>query len=162
MVANADDYHSGKNHFSVKFDSDWKKTESPETTIELALVPNSATCSTVAFISFGAYYDSRMKDVSTDVFMKVANGKAITGQIKATPFIRDFSLIREGRTKLGDSDAYEVLMKYTHTGGPRFRHSFITFNKGFFYNISFHSTPESYESDFKVAKKIFATFRFTD
>ena len=160
-VANASEHQSDKNWFTIKYDSDWKSKTSPDLTIELALVPNSDACSAVGFLSIGAIYDQKFSGVTTDDFLKVATGEAITRQVKSFPGVSDFKLLREGKAKLGDVNAYEVLISYTTPAGARYRHTFVTFNRGYTYNVSFHSTPESFKSDFEVAKKVFRTFKFT-
>ncbi len=160
-AASAGEYQSGTNRFTIKYDSDWKTTASPDLTIELALIPNSGACSSIAFLSVGAFYDQKLSGITTDDFLKVATGDAITRHIKNTPLVSNFKLLREGKAKLGDVNAYEVLMSYTTPKGARYRHTFVTFNKGYMYNVSFHSSPESYRSDYEVAKKVLKTFKFT-
>lgn len=155
------DYQSSKNRFAIKYDSEWKTTTSPDTTIEIALVPNTSAISSTAFLSVGAIYDQSLSGITTEEFVKAATGEIITRQIKKMPIVSDFKVIREGKAKLGDVSAYEVLMSYTTPSGARYRHTFVTFNKGYMYNASFHSTPESFKSDFEIAKKVFKTFKFT-
>lgn len=160
-VASAGEYQSAKNRFTIKFDSDWKTTASPDLTIEIALVPNSDACSSRAFLSVGAFYDQTLSGMTVDDFLKIATGEVITRQVKNMPSVTNLKVIREGKTKLGDVNAYEVLMSYTSPAGAHYRHTFVTFNKGYLYNASFSSTPESFKSDFEVAKKVFKTFRFS-
>lgn len=160
-VANGSEYRSDKNQFTISYDSDWKTSASPDLTIEIALVPNSAACSSTAFLSIGALYDQRLSRMTTDDFLKIATGEAITGQVKKMPVVTNFKLLREGKVKLGEVNAYEVLMSYTTPAGARYRHTFMTFNKGYVYNASFHSTPENFKADFEISKKVFKTFKFT-
>ncbi len=160
-VASAGEYQSAKNRFTIKFDSGWKTTASPDSTIEIALVPNSDSISSTAFLSVGAFYDQKLSGMTTDDFLKAATGEVITRQIKKMPSVTNFKVVREGKVKLGDVNAYEVLMSYTTPAGARYRHTFVTFNRGYIYNASFDSTPESFKSDFEVAKKVFKTFKFT-
>ena len=94
-------------------------------------------------------------------FLKIVNGQTLTRDMKSQPIVANFKLLREGKAKLGDADAYEVLMSYTTPAGARYRHTFLTFNRGYMYNASFNSTPESFKSDFEIAKKVFKTFKFT-
>jgi len=160
-VANAGDYKSDHNRFTIKYDSDWKTTRSPDLTIEIALVPNSDASSPTAFLSVGATYDQTLVAVTTEDFLKVASSAAITRHIKSMPIVTNFKVLREGKAKLGDVNAYEVLMSYTTPAGLRYRHTFMTFYRGYMYNASFHSTPESFKSDFEIAKKVFTTFRIS-
>ncbi len=160
-VASAGEYRSDKNHFSIKYDSDWKTTTSPDVTIELALVPNSDVCSSTAFLGVGAFHDQQLSGITTDDFLKAATGEAITRGVRNTAWGSNFKLLHEGKAKLGDVNAYEVLMSYSRLGSTCYRHTFITFSKGYVYNVSFNSTPEKFNSDFEVAKKVLKTFKFT-
>ena len=160
-LAGAGEYQSNKNRFSLKYDTDWKATTSPDVTVEIALVPNSDACSSTAFLSAGALYDQQLSGLTTDDVVSHTTGEAVTRQVKNMGFVSEFKLLHEGQSKLGDVNAYEVLMRYTTPEGARYRATFVTFNKGFFYNVSFTSTPSSFKSDFEVAKKVLKTFKFT-
>ena len=159
----ASEYQSDKSHFSVKFDSNWKTSMTFEPNVELILVPNSNACSSTASITFGAMYDPKTRGLSAEILLKAVNGDIITRDIKNMPFIKDFMILNEGKTKLGQANAYKVLMSYTTPSRDvRQRKTFVTFNKGFFYNVSFHSTAKSFKSDYDIAEKVLKTFKLED
>src|SRR5207247_8131005 len=107
------EYRSVKNHFSIDFGPDWKTAASSDSTIEVALVPNSDVCSLTAFLSVCASYNAELRNNSIEDFLKITSGEVIARHVKSAPFVSDFKLLQEGKAKLGKVQAYEVLMRYT-------------------------------------------------
>ena len=159
--ANAESYTGNKNNFSIVLNDDWTIIETPDMSTDVMFGCIAKSCDDSSNLAFGTFFNYQLKDGKQSEFLMHANGSVITTNIRNNPFVKNLKILREGRTKLGNTNAYEVLMSYEYTDGrKRIRHTFMTFNAGYVYNISFHSTPTNYEKDFQLAKPVLSTFRF--
>ena len=154
----AEKYNSEKLKFSIEYDENWKYVSTPEKIVDYTLFCISENCSKDTNIAFGGFYNPKLKNLKVDKFLMAASARAITTNIR--PYVKKLKVIREGRVRLGRTKAYEVLMNYEALGRKRTRHTFMTFNKGYVYNISVHSSPVYYERDIKLAMEMIRTFRF--
>ncbi len=161
--ATATEYASPTKHYKVQYDSNWKSVNSPDRSVDLMLACVSDNCDKTSNIAISVFFNYKLKNETQMNFFRHADGKVITQNVRNKRFVKNFRLIKEGKVSIGNTDAYEVLMSYEYTDGrKRIRHTYMTFNKGYIYNISFHSVPKSYESGLKLSKPLLASFKFTN
>jgi len=162
-LSHAAQYESTAIHYTIRYDATWEKVSTPEYTIDLMIACHSNACSKDSNLTIGATYTPQLAKGTMADFLKNMRGQGavITTNVSSQPFVTDFKIIREGQTKIGQIPAYEVVMKYKYVDGrQRTRHTFMTFNKGYIYNLSFHSTPNNYEKDFKLILPVLNSFQF--
>ena len=158
----AETYASPKNRFTLTYAFPWAPAKMVDQEVELSLLCEKSVCGPTALLSVGAFFDSSLKAGTLSDFLKNANGEAITQRVRASPMIERVNILREGRTKLGQVDAYEVVAEMTIQGGrKRIRHTIMTFNAGFVYTFAIGAPPDSHQKALDAAKPVLAAFRLT-
>lgn len=156
----ADQTHENTNPpYVIRYDKSWELVPGAEPGVDV-FACGPPHCKSRSTITIGAVYMSQLRDADPKLSMQLASSKLITAQLKAIPMVDSFRVLREGKTRLGQSDAYEVVLEIKLTNGVvRKRHSYSAFSKGYFYNVSFHSDPGTYEADFRRAKVVLDSFQ---
>jgi hypothetical protein len=150
--AYAEEFKSSSNRYSVGYVAPWKPISLPDPSSELFLLCDEKVCGSKVLLSFGAYLEPALKSGKLNDLI-IQNVRSNSGVAKAV-------ILREGRTKLGIRDAYEVVAELTlQSGQKRIRHTFMTFNAGYVYNVSLGCPPELHERAVKNAQQVLATYR---
>ncbi len=162
LQAVAQAYSSPKNRFALSYSAPWVPTSMVDQEMEFFLLCEKTVCGPTVLLSAGAFFDTNLKSGALTDFLKHATGETITQRMRASPMIDKVAILKEGRTKLGQVDAYEVVAEMTIQGGrKRIRHTFMTFNAGYVYTLALGSPPESHKKALETVKPVLATFRFT-
>lgn len=154
-------FKSAANRFGIEYFAPWKKISLPDPSSELFLICDEAVCGPKALLSFGAYFDTNLKSGKVADFLRHANGNTIVQNVRSAPGVASVKILREGRVQLGVAEAYEVLAEITlQSGQRRIRHTFMTFNGGYVYNVSLGCPPENHERALSKAQPVLAAFKF--
>jgi len=158
----ATEYTSPTKHYKIQYDSNWEPVNSPDKSIDLMLACVANNCEETN-IAISSFFNYQLKNETLKEFLRHADGKLITQNVRNKRFVKSFKIMKEGKAVLGNTDVYEVLMSYEYSDGrKRIRQTYMTFNKGNVYNMSFHSTPDTYESGLRLSKSVLGTFKFTN
>jgi hypothetical protein len=161
VTASSEPFNSVSNRFAIEFSSPWKRISLPDPSGELFLLCDEAACGPKALLSFGAYFDTNLKSGKVADFLRHANGNTIVQNVRSAPGVASVKILREGRARLGPAEAYEVLAEITlQNGQKRTRHTFMTFNAGYVYNVSLGCPPENHEKSLNKAQAVLAAFKF--
>ena len=160
--AAAQSYASPGNHFALKYSQPWAPTAMVDQEMEVFLLCDRAVCGPTALLSAGAFFEPNLKSGTLADFLKHANGDAITQRVRASPMVEKVVIIKEGKTRLGSIDAYEVVAEVSIQGGrKRIRHTFMTFNSGYVYTLALGAPPETHKKALEAVQPVLASFRFT-
>ena len=158
--ANAETFRSAANRFSVDYVAPWKAITLPDPSGELFLLCDERECGPKVLLSFGAFLEPALKAGKLVDFLANAKGETIVQNIRSAPGVAKVSVLREGRSRLGPLEAYEVLSEITLLSGQkRLRHTFMTFDSGHVYNVSLGCAPELHPKALDKARAVLATFR---
>jgi hypothetical protein len=156
----ADTYQSASNRFAVDYIAPWKAIALPDPTGELFLLCEEKECGPRVLLSFGAFLEPALKSGKLTDFLANAKGETILQNVRSARGVVKVSLLREGRARVGSTDAYEVLAEITlQSGQKRLRHTFMTFDSGYIYNVSLGCAPELHANALVKARAVLATFR---
>lgn len=156
----AEPYNSPSNRFSVVFSVPWARTNLPDPSAELFVLCEPSTCGPAVLLAFGAFFDPNLKGGKLADFLRHANSTTITQEVKQSPMVDKVVVLKEGRTRLGSAEAYEVLSEITlKSGGKRMRHTFMTFNAGYVYSVSLGCPPEAHAKALAAAQLVLNSFR---
>ena len=162
LQAAAQAYSSPKNRFALSYSTPWATTAMVDQEVEIFLLCEKSVCGPTVLLSAGAFFDPNLRTGALSDFLKHATGEIVTQRLRTTPMIQKVTILKEGRTKLGRVDAYEVVAEVTIQGGrKRIRHTFMTFNAGYVYTLALGSLPEAHQKSLETVKPVLATFRFT-
>jgi hypothetical protein len=161
VTCRADPYTSPSNRFSVAFNAPWARTSLPDPSAELFVLCEASACGPTVLLSFGAFFDPNLKGGKLADFLRHAKGEVITQEVRQSPMVSKVAILREGRTRLGKAEAYEVLAELTLASGKkRMRHTFMTFNAGHVYSVSLGCPPEAHAKALAAAQPVLNSFRF--
>ena len=156
----AESFRSAANRFSVNYIAPWKAISLPDPSGELFLLCDERDCGPKVLLSFGAYLEPALKAGKLADFLAHAKGEVIVQNVRTAAGVAKVSVLKEGRTRLGAVEAYEVLAEITlQSGQRRLRHTFITFDSGHVYNVSLGCAPELHAGALGKAQAVLATFR---
>ncbi|ODS29725.1 MAG: hypothetical protein SCARUB_05170 [Candidatus Scalindua rubra] len=160
-VLQPNEYHSQNNQFLFRYGKHWDlKTNVPEPGLEVMLICADSLCGFGTNITFGILYDEVTTTLSQKKVLSIANSRQITTNILNNPLVTSVIVKNEGKTRLGNQPAYQVVMtvKYIN-GNERVRHSFITFSVGYWYNVSINADPYNYTVAMTTAQSVLDSFR---
>lgn len=161
-TASGGTYVSQRNHFSITYDDNWSRSDLPYFgKVELTLECTSGICSKDTNVSISAYYEWKLRDASFKEFVEFVDLwlKQNASKFKNVDIMKDIKILRKSHTKLGTMDAYEIIMKYNTFGLERIRHDYWILNRGYLYALTYIGFPENHDTDFKVVKEVFSTFK---
>lgn len=160
-VVAAERYTSLDNRFAITISPPWEQTRQPDPTAELFLLCSEAACGPKVLLSVGALFDPNLRNGALSDFLDQVNGKIITRDLWKFAPVAHVSIVREGRTILGATEAYEVLSEITlRNGQKRMRYTLMTFNAGFVYSMNLGFPPEGQAKALSEVKKVLSTFQF--
>jgi hypothetical protein len=160
-IAGAEQFRSSVSRFSVDYAAPWKVVSVPDPSAELFLLCDEKECGPRVLLSFGAYLQPELKAGKLSDFLKHAKADLILQNIRAAPGVAKVTVLREGQSRLGQVEAYEVVAEVAlTTGQKRIRHTFLTFNAGYVYNASLGCAPELHARSVAKAQTVLATHRF--
>jgi hypothetical protein len=158
----AETYRNTAHHYAITFGDDWKRREAPEGSSDLILLCINSTCGKSTSLEIGARYFPQIRDRSAEDFLKNIDVDRLTQLIQQMPQVEELKILHEGRTTVGVAQAYEVVIEFRYREGAAIRqrimHTFVTFDRGNVYKISFYSYSADYERDFALARDVLATF----
>ena len=158
--AAAEAFRSANNRFVVDFIAPWKVITLADPTSELFLLCDEKECGPKVLLSFSAFLEPALKAGKLADFLANAKSEAVLQNVRSAPSVMKVSVLREGRSRIGSVEAYEVLAEITlQSGQKRIRHTFITFNSGYIYSISLGCAPELHVKALGKAQAVLATFR---
>ena len=124
------------------------------------LLCDEKECGPKVLLSFGSFLEPALKSGKVADFLANAKSEMILQSLRSAPGVAKVSVLREGRSRLGSTDAYEVLAEITlQSGQKRLRHTFMTFDSGYIYNVSLGCAPELHAKALGKAQAALATFR---
>ena len=160
-IASAEQFRSNASRFSVDYAAPWKAVSLPDPSAELFLLCDEKECGPRVLLSFSAYLQPELKSGKLSDFLKYATADMILQNVRTAPGVAKVSVLREGRSRLGQVEAYEVVAEVVlSTGQKRIRHTFLTFNAGYVYNASLGCAPELHARSVMKAQTVLATHRF--
>jgi hypothetical protein len=158
--AAAETFRSSVNRFAVDYIAPWKAITLPDPTSELFLLCDEKECGPKVLLSFGAFLEPALKSGKLADFLANAKSETILQNVRSAPGVVKVSVLREGRSRMGSTDAYEVLAEITlQSGQKRLRHTFMTFDSGYIYDVSLGCAPELHAKALGNAQAVLATFR---
>ena len=158
--AAAETFRSTSNRFVVDYIAPWKAITLPDPTGELFLLCDEKECGPKVLLSFGAFLEPALKSGKLADFLANAKSEAILQNVRSAPGVIKVSVLREGRSQIGSTGAYEVLAEITlQSGQKRLRHTFMTFDSGYIYNVSLGCSPELHPKALGKAQAVLSTFR---
>ena len=158
--AAADTFRSTSNRFAVDYIAPWKAIALPDPSSELFLLCEEKECGPKVLLSFGAFLEPALKSGKLADFLANAKSETILQNVRSAPGVSKVSVLREGRSRIGSIDAYEVLAEITlQSGQKRLRHTFMTFDAGYIYNVSLGCAPELHVKALGKAQAVLASFR---
>lgn len=153
------EYRSNSGRYSMRYGNGWSLTSTPEPGVDAMLVCNANFCGEGSSITFGVRYDPQTSATPANQILSLANSNLLTAQVRGSPLVSSVTIHEEGRTRLGALPAYQVRMTVRFVNGlVRIRHTFFTFSRGYWYNISLHADPEKYEMASKASQQVLSTF----
>lgn len=160
-TVSAEQFRSNANRFSVDYAAPWKAVSLPDPSAELFLLCDEKECGPRVLLSFSAYLEPALKSGKLSDFLAHAKADLILQNIRTSPSVSKVNVLREGRSRLGQAEAYEVVAEVIlSTGQKRVRHTFMTFNAGYVYNVSLGCAPELHARSLAKAQAVLATHRF--
>ena len=159
-TASAETFRSIASRFSVDYIAPWKSISLPDPSGELFLLCDEKECGPKVLLSFGAFLEPALKTGKLVDFLSHAKGEVIVQNVRSAPGVAKVLVLREGRSRLGQLEAYEVLAEITlQNGQKRLRHTFMTFDSGYTYNVSLGCAPELHAKALSKAQAVLTTFR---
>lgn len=156
----AETFRSTSNRFAVDYVAPWKAITLPDPTSELFLLCDEKACGPKVLLSFGAFLEPALKSGKLADFLANAKSETILQNVRSAPGVAKVLVLREGRSRMGSTDAYEVLAEITlQSGLRRIRHTFMTFDSGYVYSVSLGCAPELHPKALGKAQAVLATFR---
>lgn len=161
ISAASEPFRSTNNRFTTEYSAPWKTISLPDPSAELFLLCDEAVCGPNTLLSFGAFFDANLKSGKVVDFLRHSNGSIIVENVRSAPGVANVKIIREGRAQLGAAPSYEVLAEITlQNGQKRTRHTFMTFNAGYVYNVSLGCAPENHAKSLAKAQAVLSAFKF--
>lgn len=157
----AKEYQSKLHRFSFRFGEQWNiRKNVPEPGVEVILVNTDSLRGNVSTITFAVLFDVETANLSSQKVLSTTNSRLLTKNIWKLPTVSFITIHEEGKTRLGNQQAYQVKMTIEFTNGKeRIRHMFFTFSDGYFYNVSISADPKNYTAIMKTAKGVLKSFR---
>jgi hypothetical protein len=132
-----------------------------ETGAELLLVCDPDSCGPTARLGFDAVPNANLKGAKLADFLAQSNSSEVVRSLKAFPGVTKVVVLKEGRTKLGATEAYQVVSELTlQDGGKRVRHTFMTLNDGHVYYLFLGCPAEAYDRALANAQPVLNSFAF--
>lgn len=159
-ASGAETYTNAAKRYSVVVSSPWSTATIADPTADFFVRCDPVICGPTVLLSFGAIFDSSLRDAKLGDLLKHVNGTSITREVRSSPMVAKVVLIREGPVEIGTLEGYEVLSQITvKNGGARMRHTFIIFRSGYVYTINLGSPPSSHERAYAASRAILSSFK---
>lgn len=159
-TSGAETYTNTEKRYSVVVSSPWSIATIADPTADFFVRCDPVICGPTVLLSFGAIFDSTLKNAKLADLLRHVNGTSITQQVRSSQMVEKVVLIREGTVQIGTLEGYEVLSQVTvKDGRTRMRHTFIAFRGGYVYTINLGSPPDSHERALVASKKILSSFK---